>query len=90
MWARLIALCSRIGFVFARRRLEEETRYEIGAHNPTMMNVISHAYLSSRIPVIDTFEQIIAYAKRHQDVWFARRGDIAAWAREYFEKNEAL
>jgi hypothetical protein len=52
-----------------------------------MMNVISHAYLSARIPVIDTFEQIIAYAKRHQDVWFARRGDIAAWARKYFEEN---
>ena len=32
MWARLIALCSRLGFAFARRRLEEETRYEIGTH----------------------------------------------------------
>jgi hypothetical protein len=51
------------------------------------MNVISHAYLSARIPIIDTFEQIIAYAKKHKDVWFARRGDIAAWARKYFEEN---
>ena len=32
MWARLIALCSRLRFAFARRRLEEETRYEIGSH----------------------------------------------------------
>ena len=32
MWARLIALCSRLRFAFARRRLEEETRYEIGTH----------------------------------------------------------
>ena len=32
MWARLIALCSRLGFAFARRRLEEETRHEIGTH----------------------------------------------------------
>jgi predicted permease len=32
MWARLIALCSRLRFAFARRRLEEETRDEIGAH----------------------------------------------------------
>ena len=75
---------------FDKFKDEFDYRYEIGADNPTMMNVISHAYLSARIPVIDTFEQIIAYAKRHQDVWFARRGDIAAWARKYFEKKEAL
>ena len=35
-----------------------------------MMNVIT-AYLSSRVPLIDTFEQIIKYAKGHKDVWFA-------------------
>ena len=40
-----------------------------------MMNVITHGYLSSRVPAIDTFEQIIKYAKSHNDVWFARRGD---------------
>ena len=50
-----------------------------------MMNVITHGYLSSRVPAIDTFEQIIKYAKSHNDVWFARRGDIAAWARKYYE-----
>jgi hypothetical protein len=32
------------------------------------MNVITHAYLISWFPSIDTFEQIIAYAKRHADV----------------------
>ena len=42
-------------------------------------------YLISRIPLIDTFEKIIAYAKSHKEVWFARRGDIAAWARKYYE-----
>jgi hypothetical protein len=52
-----------------------------------MMNVITHGYLSSRVPAIDTFEQIIKYAKSHNDVWFARRGDIAAWARKYHEGN---
>jgi len=42
-----------------------------------MMNVITHGYLSSRVPAIDTFEQIIKYAKGHKDVWFARRVIIA-------------
>ena len=32
MWARVITLCSRLGFAFARRRLDEETRYEIDTH----------------------------------------------------------
>jgi hypothetical protein len=53
--------------------------------------------LSSAIPLsqqrpllllyIDTFEKIIAYAKGHKDIWFARRGDIAAWARKYYESK---
>jgi hypothetical protein len=64
---------------------EFDYRYKIGDRDPTMMNVISHAYLSSRVPLIDTFEQIIKYAKGHENVWFARRGDVAAWARKYYE-----
>ncbi len=75
---------------FEKFKDEFDYRDKIGAENPTMMNVISHAFLSSRIPVIETFEQMIAYAKSHKEVWFARRGDIAAWAGKYFEKNEAL
>jgi hypothetical protein len=54
-----------------------------------MMNVISHAYLSSRIPLIDTFEQIIAYATSHKGVWLARRGDVAAWARKQILANRS-
>ena len=57
-------------------------RYKIGDANPTMMNVITHAYLSSRIPLIDTFEQIVAYTTSHKNVWLARRGDVAAWVRK--------
>ena len=72
---------------FEKFKDEFDYRYEIGEQNPSMMNVITHAYLISRIPLIDTFEKIIAYAKSHQDVWFARRGDVAAWARQYFEKQ---
>lgn len=60
-------------------------RRDATPENPTMMNVITHGYLSSRVPAIDTFEQIIKYAKSHNEVWFARRGDIAAWARKYYE-----
>jgi hypothetical protein len=74
---------------FEKFKDEFDYRYEIGVREPTMMNVITHAYLSSRIPLIDTFEQIIKYAKRHEHVWFARRGDIAAWARRYYEEETA-
>ena len=66
---------------------EFDYRYRIGDKNPTMMNVITHAYLISRIPFIDTFEKIIGYAKIHKDVWFARRGDVAAWARRHVLAN---
>jgi hypothetical protein len=48
------------------------------------MNVISHSYVISRIPFIDTFERIVAYAKSHKEVWFARRGDVTAWARKHY------
>jgi hypothetical protein len=37
--------------------------------------------------MIDTFERIVAYAKEHQEVWFARRGDVAAWARKYYSES---
>jgi allantoinase len=66
---------------------EFDYRYRIGDRNPTMMNVITHAYLISRIPFIDTFEKIISYAKNHKDVWFARRGDVAAWTRRHVLAN---
>ncbi|HXG49859.1 MAG TPA: polysaccharide deacetylase family protein [candidate division Zixibacteria bacterium] len=69
---------------FEKFKDEFDYRYRIGDRNPTMMNVITHAYLSGRIPLIDTFEQILRYARSHRDVWFARRGDVAAWARKYY------
>jgi hypothetical protein len=69
---------------FEKFKDEFDYRYKIGDRDPTMMNVITHGYISSRVPYIDTFEKIIAYAKSHKDVWFARRGDIAAWARKYY------
>ncbi|MBI2183084.1 MAG: hypothetical protein HYU31_20020 [Deltaproteobacteria bacterium] len=72
---------------FEKFKDEFDYRYKIGRKNPTMMNVITHGYLSSRVPTIDTFEQIIKYAKGHKEVWFARRGDIAAWARKYYERE---
>ena len=70
---------------FEKFKDEFDYRYKIGDRDPTMMNVISHAYLSSRVPLIDTFEQVIKYAKGRENVWFARRGDVAAWARKYYE-----
>lgn len=69
---------------FAKFKDEFDYRYKIGNKMPTMFNVITHAYLISRIPLIDTFEQIIKYAKKREQVWFARRGDVAAWARKFY------
>ncbi|HEY1270163.1 MAG TPA: polysaccharide deacetylase family protein [Candidatus Binatia bacterium] len=71
---------------FEKFKDEFDYRYKVGRENPTMMNVITHGYISSRIPMIDTFEQIVAYAKSHKEVWFARRGDVAAWARKYYSE----
>jgi len=73
---------------FEKFKDEFDYRYKIGAESPTMMNVITHAYLSSRIPLIDTFEQIIAYATSRKDVWLARRGDVATWARQQILANK--
>jgi hypothetical protein len=53
--------------------------------NPSMMNVIPHAYLSSGIPLIETFEEIIKYGKSRKEVWFARCGDIAALAKKFYQ-----
>ena len=72
---------------FEKFKDEFDYRYEIGERDPTMMNVITHGYLSSRVPYVDTFERIIADAKSHKDVRFARRGDIAAWARKSYESQ---
>jgi urate oxidase len=78
---------TRIEF-FEKFKDEFDYRYRIGCENPTMMNVITHAYLISRIPFVDTFEQIIGYVKSHNEVWLARRGDVAAWARRYVLENK--
>ena len=72
---------------FEKFKDEFDYRYKIGGDNPTMMNVITHAYLISRIPFIDTFEQILAYGKMHSEIWFARRGDVAGWARKHYLGN---
>lgn len=69
---------------FERFKDEFDYRYRIGREMPNMLNVITHAFLISRIPLIDTFEQILAYAKSHKEVWFARRGDVAAWAHKFY------
>jgi allantoinase len=74
---------------FDKFKDEFDYRYKIGPDNPTMMNVITHAYVSSRIPLIDTFEQIVAYATSHKDVWLARRGDVAAWVRKQVLANRS-
>jgi allantoinase len=36
--------------------------------------------MAGRPTLIPTIRKCIAYAKQHEDVWFARKQDLAEWA----------
>lgn len=54
-----------------------DTLYEEGAEAPKMMSVGLHCRLVGRPGRIAALKRFLEYAKSHQDVWFARRIDIA-------------
>lgn len=59
---------------------EFDQLYEEGASRRRMMIVSLHDRISghaSRVRVLDRF---FSYAKSHDDVWFARKDEIATWA----------
>jgi peptidoglycan/xylan/chitin deacetylase (PgdA/CDA1 family) len=53
--------------------------YEEGAENPKMMSVVLHCRISGRPGRAKAVDRFLRYARQHQGVWFARRGDIARW-----------
>jgi allantoinase len=58
--------------------------YAEGEAAPKMMSVGLHCRLAGRPGRFAAVEQFLAYASKHQDVWFARRADIAKHWREHF------
>ena len=53
--------------------------YREGATHPKMMSVGLHCRIVGRPSRAVALEKFIDYAKSHDDVWFARRIDIANW-----------
>lgn len=43
MWTRLLAFASRLGFVWARRRLDDEARHEFDSRLDLLVNKYIHA-----------------------------------------------
>src|SRR3954467_9465488 len=72
MWARLIALCSRLRFAITRRRLDEETRYEIGTH----LDLLVDNYIRSGL----TPEEAYVRARR-------QFGNVTLVRQEIYEMN---
>jgi hypothetical protein len=72
MWSRLVALCSRLEFTWARRRLEEETRHEIDEH----LDLLVDRYIRSGL----TPEQAYIAARR-------QFGNVALVREEIYEMN---
>ena len=47
MWTRLLTFASRLGFVWARRRLDDEARHEFDLHLDLLVNKYIHAGMTS-------------------------------------------
>ena len=58
--------------------------YAEGESAPKMMSVGLHCRLAGRPGRFAALERFLSYAKSHEDVWFARRVEIAQHWREHF------
>lgn len=50
------------------------------AGSPKGIEMTLHCHVAGRPTFIPVLKQCLAYAKQHDDVWFARKRDIAEWA----------
>ncbi|MCB1619261.1 MAG: allantoinase PuuE [Thiothrix sp.] len=58
--------------------------YAEGAETPKMLSVGLHCRIIGRPARFRALERFVEYARRHEDVWFCRRLDIAEhWIREH-------
>ncbi len=53
--------------------------YAEGAESGRMMNVGLHPHVSGHPHRMKCFREFLAHAKRHEDVWFTTREEIATW-----------
>jgi hypothetical protein len=72
MWARLLQLLSRLGFAWARRRLDDDARYEFDAH----LDLLAARYVRSGV----TPEDARAAARR-------QLGNVALVREEIYQMN---
>ena len=72
MWTRLVSCCSRLGFAWARRRLDEETRREFETH----LGLLADRYVDQGM----TLEEAHAAARR-------QFGNVTRHREEIYEMN---
>jgi peptidoglycan/xylan/chitin deacetylase (PgdA/CDA1 family) len=46
---------------------------------PGWTEIVLHCHIAGRPTLIPTIRKCLDYARRHEDVWFARRRDMAEW-----------
>ncbi len=75
---------------FAYLKDSFDTLYAEGAYAPKMMSVGLHCRLVGRPGRIAALKRFLEYVKSHEDVWFARRIEIARhWQKEFPAKETA-
>jgi len=50
---------------------------------PKIIDITLHGHFAGRPTLIPTVRKMLAYAKDHDGIWFARRKDVAEWVRGY-------
>ena len=50
--------------------------------SPKWIEIVLHCHFGGRPTLMPTARKCVEYAKRHEGLWFARKGDIARWALE--------
>jgi peptidoglycan/xylan/chitin deacetylase (PgdA/CDA1 family) len=71
-------------------RDEFDQLYEEGARRRRLMLIGMHDRINGHANRIRVLDRFLTYAKSHEDVWFARKDEIAKWALEHREDTPIL
>lgn len=66
---------------------EFDQLYEEGESDPLLMTIGIHPHIIGRPGRAGALAQFLDYARSHDKVWFARRGEIAEWWRSHSGKE---
>lgn len=69
---------------------EFDQLYHEGAHRRRMMVISLHDRISGHAARVRVLDRFLAYAKSKQDVWFARKDEIARWALSHRSETPIL